>query len=231
MRLIRSKKFRLALVVASVAALAIAAAAALGNVTIYLNNFSKKADYAQIRTAGGGKACGRSYREGAEKLRVIVKKGGNLCEFSPPITGDSDLPDHDVRVQGKFLKDRTPRSQRKGAYIALAVRVAPGERYQFIVKPRTKKWALTRSPNGSGFPKRGREKSIRPLDKNNTLRLRAFGTRIRAYVNGEKVAALRENNPGQVSGRHILFGLGNTHPGKKQIEGLMDNLRVQVPVP
>jgi hypothetical protein len=230
MRITRSHKLRLALFLAALAALGVSAMA-LANVTIYSNSFSSQAQYNQIRKAGGGKACGRSYREAAKKVRVIVNSGDTLCQLRPPVAGDSDLPDHDVRVQGKFLKKKTPKSQRKGAYIAVAVRAGEGERYELSVKPKAKKWFLNRSPKGSGFPKHGKLKQIKPLDRMNTLRLRAFGTRIRAFVNGKKVASMRENDPGEVSGRRILFGLGNSRPAKKSIQGLMDNLRVQVPVP
>lgn len=230
MRTIRNKKLRLIALGAALTALAVAGVA-MANVTIYTNSFSKKSDYKQIRKAGKSKACDRSYRKGAGKIRVIVQKGDHGCSLKPPVASDSDLPDQDVRVQGKFLKDQTPKSQRKGAYISLAVRVGPGARYELQVKPRNKKFFLVRKPAGQGFPIKGKLKKVKPLDQLNTLRLRAFGTRLRAFVNGKKVVSKRESDPGPVSGRRITFGLGNSRPAKKSIAGLMDNLRVQVPNP
>ena len=98
------------------------------------------------------------------------------------------------------------------------------------VKPKARSASST-APEGLRLPGSGKLKQIKPLDKMNTLRLRAFGTRIRAFVNGKKVASKRENDPGEVSGRRILFGLGNSRRAEKSIQGLMDNLRVQVPAP
>ena len=131
----------------------------------------------------------------------------------------------------KFIKDQTPKSQRKGAYLSVGVRVGARHRYQLTVKPKNKNYFLTREPDGPAFPVKGHLNTIKPLDQLNTLRLRAFGTRVDAYVNGKKIASKRESSPGDVAGRRIIFGLGNSRPSKKPIAGLMDNLRVQVPVP
>lgn len=230
MRINPSKKLRLASIVAALVATCAFAAVALANITVYTNNFDRNSDYKQIRKADK-KACDNSYREGAKKIRVDVGHGNHLCGLLPPVSGDSDVPDHDVRVQGKFIKKGTTKSQRKGAYVSLAVRVGAGQRYELTVKPRNKRFSLARIPNGSGFPVEGHLKEIKPFDKMNTLRLRAFGTRIRAFVNGQKVGSKREDNPGEVAGRRIVFGLGNSRPSKQPISGLMDNLRIQVPAP
>lgn len=231
MRFTRNNKLRSVAICGALIGVLALAAVALANVTIYSNSFSSKSDYQQIKATGKSSSCERSFREGAGKVRIVVQRGNRLCQLRPPVAGDSDLPDQDVRVQGKFIKSQTPKSQRKGAYIALAVRVGSGQRYELTVKPKNKKYFLTRSPNGSGFPIEGHLQQIKSLDKPNTLRLRAFGTRIRAFVNGKKVASKRENDPGEVAGRRVVFGLGNSRPSEKPIAGLMDNLRVQVPVP
>lgn len=231
MRFIRNNKLRLAVISAAAFGVLALAAVALANVTIYSNTFSNKSQYRQVTPSGTNNACDRSFRKTAKKIRIVVETGDRLCQLRPPVVADSDRPDQDVQVDGKLIKSETPKSQRKGAFLSLAIRFGPKQSYQLMVKPKSKKYFLTRSPDGPGFPVEGTLNRIRPLDEPNNLRLRAVKNKIRAYINNKKVASKTDNSSGDVTGRRVAFGIGNTRPGKKKVAGLMDNLRVQVPNP
>lgn len=221
----------LTLLIACLAVGACAAAVALANVTIYTNTFKTRPDAAQIKKSSGGKPCKRRWRSKSEKLLVTVDRGERLCSYRPPVTGANGLPDHEVKVITKILKSDTAAGVRTSAYVTLAIRVANDSRYQLEIRPAAQRFKLTRKPDNDKFPISGKSTKIKRLDGRNGLRLRAFGTKIRAYVNGKLVASANEQNPGAVQGRRIEFGLGNHSTKRKPVVGTFDGLEVSVPNP
>lgn len=221
----------LAIVVAAVAILVGSAALALGGVTVYKNSFGSKSQAKQLEKASGGKRCVRGYRERGGKLKLTAKRGPASCTVRPPLEGDLAMPDHEIRVTGVILKKQTPRAARRGAFLSAAVRVGGGDRYELQVKPKGKRFKLTREPDAAGFPIRGKSRKIGAIGERNTLRLRAYGTKIRAFVNGKQVAVTDETNPGQVAGRKLAVGAGTTSGRNKPVVATLDNVAVQVPRP
>jgi hypothetical protein len=217
------------LVVALVAGLA--AAAALATVTVYRNNFSGKAEARELQHVEGS-SCDRSWREGAENLRIKVKKGPEACGYRPPVEGDSDQPDHDWQAKEKLLND-TPKGVRDGAYLAVAVRFGKDAGYELRVFPTTRKYELRRSPSGGGgsFPATGTDPAIKGINKVNVLRLKAKGATVTGLANGKQLAQVTDPNPSDVDGRKLEVAIGHTESSGKPVLAVLDDLALRVPNP
>jgi hypothetical protein len=224
---------RTALVAAAVAALAaLVAASAFAAVAIYDNDFSSRSEVNEVKNAGG-KKCGRKFvHKGARKtMRATVKQGPATCSFRPPVQGDGELPDYEIRLDAKIAKS-TKESVRKGAFLAVSVRAGGGGvGYQLQVFPHKDRFKLTRGPNSNAFPVDGSEVAIGGIGKKNTLRLSVEGARIRATVNGAEVANVTDNDPGAVSGRKLRFAVGGERSSGKDVVGVVKKVRVAVPDP
>ena len=223
------RTFLLVAVPASALALA---AAALAGVIVYANDFSSRAEFREINKSGGGKRCDRSYRKKSEAMRAAVKRGPITCSFRPPVQGDSELPDHDVRLDGKILAS-TANAVRGGAFLELTVRAGGGGvGYSLRVFPEKKRFELVREPGGGGggFPDQGRSSSIKPVNKRNKLRLIAAGADIRAFVNRDEVAKVTDGDPGQVSGRKVRFAVGGEKASAKDVAAVFKRISVGVVV-
>jgi hypothetical protein len=226
----RPKSRTLALLIAGAAALAVAATA-FGSVAIYNNAFPNANSVKEMKQVEGGKPCSKSFRDKSKVMRVAVKRGDRLCAWSPPVQGDRALPDHEFIGVSRVLKEKTPKSVRGSAYMSLQVRFSPKESYELQITPKGKKWKFVRNPDGSGFPFSGKSKAINGLGSKNVLRVRAFGAKIAAYVNGKKLKVLTDNDPGQVEGRKVALGIGSRKNANKGPVGTWDNVRVLVPNP
>jgi hypothetical protein len=219
---------------AAVAAVGLAAtmAAVAVATTVYSNDFTSEGLFDQIVRSGGGKHCEHNYRAKSKTMHISVHGGPATCAFRPPVQGDSELPDHIARVQGKVLK-KTPKSARGGAFIELDVRAGGGGvAYSLLVFPEKKKFELLRGPKGGGdFPVRGKNKAINPTNKPNVLQLSALGAKIVATVNGKEVASVSDSDPGQVTGRKVRFGIGTTKGSSKDVIAVVKRISVAVPTP
>jgi hypothetical protein len=206
------------------------AAAALAGVTVYSNNFSRKAETKQLKHADG-RHCDKRWRRKAESVLVEVKKGPGACGYRPPVEGDTDGPDHDFQAKLKMLK-ATPRGIRGSVYLAVAVRSGKSSRYELRVFPKKHNYELRRAPagGGGGFPKKGTSRAIK-VNKPNVLRLKAVGNTVTAKVNSKKLAQVTDSNAGQVSGRRLEVFVGNKRRTHKDVVASLDNLRLQVPSP
>lgn len=200
-------------------------------VYVYKNSFGSKAAYKAIDQSSGGKNCNRKYSSDSKAMRVQMR-GRTFCEYSPPITGDADQPDHEIVAEGRILKD-TPKNVRKQAYLGVRVRVGDGTYYEFRVTPKGGKYRLTREPagGGSGLPITGSANAIKPLGKNNKLRLRITGGDVTGFVNGNSVVSYSDPNPGQVTGRRVSFGIGSTKKANPGPIGRFSSIKVGVPNP
>jgi hypothetical protein len=218
-------------VIAAVLAAALAVAAtATAAVTVYENNFSSRAEFGEIANSGGGKRCDRSYRKKSKAMRASVQRGPTTCSFRPPVQGDSELPNHVATLDGKILKS-TPNSVRGPAFIEINLRSGGGGvGYSLRVFPEKKRFELIRGPEGGGggFPAQGRSGAIKPVNKRNKLRLTAAGADIVATVNGEKVASVTDDDPGQVTGRKVRFGVGNDKQSGKAVSAVFKRISVGV---
>jgi hypothetical protein len=212
------------------AALAIAVGAAA--TTVYTNNFASQGDFDQIVRSGGGKKCDANYRAKSKTMHVSVHGGPTTCSFRPPLQGDAELPDHIVRVQGKVLK-KTPKSARGGAFLEVDVRAGGGgTAYTLLVFPEKKKWELRRGPEGGGdFPARGKSNAIKPVNKPNVIQLSALGAKVAVAINGKEVTSVTDEDPGQVTGRKVRFGVGTTKGSGKDVIAVIKRISVAVPTP
>jgi hypothetical protein len=225
------KPTRKALAIATAVLLTAALGTALASVTVYDNNFSSRAEFKEIVKSGGGKRCDRTFRRKSKALRAAVKKSPTTCSFRPPVQGDNELPNHEVKLDGKILK-RTPSSLRGGAFIELTIRAGGGGiGYSLRVFPHKKRFELRRGPRGAGFPLEGRSDAIKKINERNQLRLIATGADVRAFVNGKEVARVNDGNPGQVSGRKIRFSVGSQKAKKGNVVATFKKVAVAVPDP
>jgi hypothetical protein len=226
-------RIRTTLIAAVVAVLgAVVAATAFAAVTVYENDFSSRGEVREVKKSGG-KACARKFvHKGSRKsMRVTVKDGPRTCAFRPPVQGDGELPNFELRLDAKIAKS-TGGSVRRGAFLGVLVRVGgSGVGYELRVFPHTDKFKLTRGPNSNPFPVNGTEAAIAGIGKKNTLRLSVDGARVRAKVNGTEVADITDNDPGAVSGRKLRFAVGSERNSGKDVVGVIKNVRVTVPDP
>jgi hypothetical protein len=218
-----------ALAGAGAAIVLVAAAAAT---TVYTNDFATEAEFDQIVRSGGGQHCDRRYRAKSETMHVAVRGGPATCTFRPPLQGDSELPDHIARVQGKVLK-KTAGSARGGAFLEVDLRAGgSGVAYSLLVFPEKRRWELLRGPQGGGdFPVRGKSKAINPINKPNLIQLSAVGAKLVATVNGKEVTSVTDGDPGQVTGRKVRFGVGTAKGSGKDVIAVIKRISVAVPTP
>ena len=228
MPIFKQHSIRVSLVLAALCALLIGAIAAQAAVRVYSNDFSSRTEFAEIERSRG-KACDRRYRKKSKAMLALLKRGPSSCSFRPPVQGDAELPNHRVTVDGKVL-DTTPKSIRGGAFLELTVRSGGGGvGYSLRVFPQRKRFALTRGPEGGDFPVSARSDAVKKIGERNRLELVAGGATIRAFVNGQEVAKVEDQNPGQVTGRKIRFGLGSDEETKKETYGTFKRVSVSVP--
>jgi hypothetical protein len=216
---------------AAALALALAAAVALAGVTVYKNNFSSKAEAKELRHSSG-KHCAKRWRQKAKTVRAQRNRGSGACGYRPPVEGDTAGPDHDFRAKEKLLK-ATPKGIRRSAYVAVAVRSSRSSGYELRIFPKRHKFKLHRVPSGGGggFPAKGRSRAIKGVNKPNVVRLKAFGNRVTARVNGTRLAKVTDSNAGQVDGRKLEVSVGSKRRSNKDVVATFDNLKLLVPNP
>lgn len=205
-------------------------ASATAAVYVYSNNFSSKSDLRELkRKSGGGAACDASRPGKGGFMKIKVSKPA-YCGYVPPVTSDSRQPDIHLKAKGK-IGTSTPGSQRKAAFLAIRVRSGGGENYELMVKPRRRRFELSRSPNTGGVPIKGKAGVLKGIGKNNTLHLQATNKRVIARVNGRKVAKFVDPNPGNVGGRRVMFGVGTTKNSSQPVNARYSKVKVGVPRP
>jgi hypothetical protein len=204
-------------------------AVAFATVTVYQNPFAHRGDVRELKKQGG-KACMREFSRTHNRLVVMATRAPKNCPLRLPVAGDGPRPEHVIKVDTKISKE-TPKSVRRRAYVAVALRVGGKTGYELRVFPKRGRFELLRKPNGAGFPDEGRSRAIHGIGKNNTLRLQTFGRRIVAGVNGRQLASMPDRNSGRVGGRRVQIALGNRGDSRKSTKGTFDRLMVAVPDP
>lgn len=218
------------LIAATALALGVTAGLAVAAVVIYKNEFSSRADFQEIKKEEGGKRCERFGRK-QKAYGVLAKRGRVDCVYRTPVQGDAEQPDHEVEAKAKVLK-KTAKGVRENAYVAVSARADKDSNYQLRVFPARKEWEISRMPDGEGFPIEGMERKINGIGEKNKLRLKVFGNKVTAIVNGVKVAdQVADQRPGDVSGRETRFALGHGKRSKKDVVALFDNVEVRIPNP
>ena len=208
---------------------AILAAAAFAFVQIYKNPFNNRSQYNEIQKVSG-KKCGRAFKEERELMQVKAREGPASCSYKLPVQGSGPRPDHRFEAEARLLRD-THSSIREDAYLSMGLRVGSGKRYELRVDSKDREFELRRKPGGAMFPVAGHNGAITGVGRLNRLRLIAVNDRIRAFVNGTKVADVVDPSPGQVDGAKVYFGVGNQkQTGRKTIANF-DLLRLKVPTP
>jgi hypothetical protein len=217
---------------AVVAALAVASLA-FATVTIYKESFARKGSVRALSQFSGGKRCAIAHHRKSRTLRVRVLRRDVLCAYRPPVVADSAVPDHEINVAVRLAKKQTPRAVRRKSYVAVLLRVDKNSHYQFRVFPHSGRYELLRVPNGGGggFPVTGKSDAVKGIDATNKVRLRAFGARIEAFVNGTRLADVTDADPGQVDGRRIAFGVGSLKDVKGGPLAVFKSVNVRVPDP
>lgn len=223
------KLTRSAIAVTAAVLLTAALGTAIAAVTVYDNGFSNRTEFKEIIKSGGGKRCDRSFRKKGKSMRAAVKRSPTTCSFRPPVQGDTELPNHDVRVDGKILK-KTEKGLRGGAFVEATVRAGGGGvGYTLRIFPHKKRFELRRGPSGGEFPVRGKSNAIKRVNKRNQLRIIASGAGIRALVNGKEVARVEDSNPSQVSGSKIRFAVGSLKERQGSVVATFKKVAVAVP--
>jgi hypothetical protein len=214
-------------------AIAIAAvtvvATALAAVTVYNNPLNTRSDMRELKQSGGGDRCDRAFAKKNKLMRVQVK-GNGLCAYRPPVEGDANAADLQVRAVMKMI-DGGSKATRKGAFLAVGVRAAGDRGYTLEIRPRGKRFKLTRGPDGGDFPISGRDNKVGGFRDKNVLVLRAFNNKVAAIVNGKRVASVTDPNSNQVDGRRVFVGVGSGRNTNNGPVATFEQVSVLVPDP
>jgi len=216
------------ILIATLLSALVAAGLAHGAISVFKTSFDTRADYRSIQELpGNAKECRRSWRE---KTAVgVATEGGKIdCALATPVEGDADQPDHIVQARAKVTK-RTDRKVRRYAYVGVTVRTNRKEGYELRIFPKARHWQLLKSGE---VLEQGRSSEIEGLTRKNRLQISALGDRIKAKVNGRKLAEFRDQNAEQVDGRKTGLTYGDRKRSRHaKVKAFFDKLKVQVPVP
>ena len=221
-----------ALIISVSVALATLAVSALawGVVRVYSNDFSSRGEFREIRKLTGGKQCKKAHEAG-ERFATSVGRGPKECIYRTPVQGDGSGPNHEVEARVKLNKV-TSSKIRKRVYLGIGVRAARRAGYQLRIYPQRQKWELHRTGGGDGFPVKGKLSKIKKAGKSNELRLRAFGNKVSAWVNGERVVKAKvDRDAAAVNGQLTTLLIASTKKTRKRAKGSFDDYRVKVPDP
>lgn len=216
------------LIVPIVLALVLAlAGVAVANVLVYNNNFGKQKDVRQIKKLQGGGKCNGNWRGKQKALGVRVSAGNHNCLFRTPVEGDRNQPDYTIQALGKGQRNTHPRVRNR-FYIGLAARVSRRSGYEMRVFPKPRKFQLLK--NGEEVAG-GEHRAIKPLNRDNVLRLKVQGGIVLAKVNGKRLARFKDQSPEEVDGRRTALTFGSEARPDKDGIGVFDKVKVLVPSP
>ncbi len=202
-------------------------ASAAGVIYVYHNGFGSKAAFKEIKRTGGGNNCDRRWRKRSKSMGVIVQ-GKRLCAFSPPVVGDANQPDHAIAAVGQVQPKKTTKSLRKAAYLAVRLRLGRGDFYELQIRPRGRRYRLLRNPEKGVVSQGAKSNAINSLKEQNRLQLQVKGARVKASVNGRRLATVVDPSPADVRGRRTAFGLGSRKNANGSIAGVFRRVRVGI---
>ncbi len=208
----------------------VVSALAWGVVRVYNNDFSSRTEFREIRKLTGGKQCKKAHEAG-ERFATSAEGGPKECIYRSPVQGDGSGPDQEVEAKVKLNK-ATSSKIRKRVYLGVGVRAAKRAGYQLRIYPQRQKWELHRTGGGDGFPVQGKLGKIKKAGKSNELRLRAFGNKVSAWVNGDRVVkAMVDRDAAEVDGQLTTLLIASTKKTGKRAKGSFDDYVVKVADP
>ncbi len=208
----------------------VCAGTALATVTVYDNPINSGNQMRELKqVTGGSSKCRRDFSTNRKVMRVKVR-GRRLCGYRPPVEGDSNGPDLQLRLVGTILKGTSKRA-RKAGYLAVGVRSAGVRGYTLEVRPRTRRFTLSRGPDSGAFPVGGRSNKIKGVGQRNVISLRAFGNVVIATANGSRLAKVTDPGGNHVDGRRTTFGVGSNKDLNPGPIGRIERVTVTIPNP
>lgn len=202
------------------------AGAAVANVLVFQNNFGKQKDVKRMKKLQGGGKC-KSNWKGKQAFGVRVNSGNRDCLFRTPVEGDAKQPNYTIQAAAKARRKTHKRVQNK-VYIGLAARANRKSAYEIRVFPKPRKFRLLK--NGQNIA-RGTHKAIKPLNRNNLLRLSVERGVVTAKANGKRLAKFNDRAAEEVVGRKTALAFGSEAKANKPGIGVFDNIKVFVPSP
>jgi hypothetical protein len=222
------------LAVSAVASLALAASAGAALIGIYRNPMESQGQREEAVKLSGA----RCERGGSSHVfRVVVGKETRECAYRTPVVG------RDLEIAATMrLLEKTPKSIRNKAFLALTLRAGGGTRYQLAVFPLQRKAQLRKTVPGGKVEYLRIAKNVKTVmgvDGANELRLRAFNIttgpekghcRILGFVGSQQVADFTDSAAGELKGRASGFVVGATKSAKGVV-GTIDDVVIRAPNP
>jgi len=230
--LIKNPLLRAVLAAASLGALAFAANASAGMITIYKNDLDTVDSRAQIHQVPPNANCVRGGSPDAFRFALGAK--AKECFYRVPMVGQNLQVSAVARI---FQK--TPIKVLKRTYAGVSLRQSTdGSRYQLVVWPYTRRFGLRKvQPDGQilNFGSRKAGNKVNGPDKANRLTLRAFNgpkgaAQVIAWVNGHKVATAGDAQGTSLVGRDTTLSIGAKAAARGAI-GSFSGIRVAIPDP
>ena len=110
------------------------------------------------RQVGRRQALRPQLPQEAKSMRAAVKRSPTTCSFRPPVQGDSELPNHDVKVDGQDpQEDAEVDARRRLPRAHASAPAAAGSATRCGCSRSKKRFELRRGPAGGGFPVQGQE--------------------------------------------------------------------------
>jgi hypothetical protein len=230
--LIKNPLLCAALAAVSLGAMAFAASASAGTITIYRNTLTTVDARAQIHQMAPRANCERGGSPKAFRFKLGPK--AKECFYRVPLVGTN------LQVSGtaRIFKSSPPKVLKR-AYAGVSLRQSSdGSRYQFVVWPYTRRYGLRKvQPNGQvvNFGSRKAGRKVNGPGKANRITLRAFtgpkgNTQLVGFANGNKVVAARDEQGNSLIGRDTSFSIG-AKTGARGAIGSFINISVAMPDP
>ena len=230
---------KLTALIALGAALAVAAVAYAGPVTVAFYQFATQSDVLAFQKTFGSK-CDKKWRQN-KSMQITLGAGTSVCAFRTSVVADSS----DLRADAEIsttaaLGTFASKKLQKKAFVGVAARSSETAGYELRVRPFAQSWQLFRDPKGSeGMTlfRSGNGKFIKAGLKGNGLLLRAFdfgsaSTSLTASINGKVVASATDTGNGQPDGRRTVVTTGVKGTGSGSgVVGIFDDVAIKVPNP
>ncbi|HMT06229.1 MAG: hypothetical protein KDB48_09705 [Solirubrobacterales bacterium] len=216
----------------TVGALAFSAGAQASTITIYRNALDSTDSRAQLRQMRVRTNCERGGSPNA--FRFELGRKAEECFYRVPVVGR----DLQVTATARIFKSTPPKVLRR-AYAGVSLRQnTDGSRYQLVVWPSTRRFGLRKVTANGRIVNLGSKRAGRKVNgpgRANKLTLRAFdgrrgGTRLIAWVNGNKVVTAGDEQSANLIGRDTSFSIGAKGGGRGAIGSFVD-LSVAMPDP
>ena len=152
---------------------------AVGEVIVYVNDFSTQGEFREIVRSGGGKRCDKKYREKSKVMLASVKRSPTTCSFraagpgrrraaQPGRLGRRQDPEDDPEGGARQRLHRGHGARRRRRHRLLAADLPPAQALR-----------ARRGPAGGGFPAAGKSDAINKVNERNRIEVIATGAEVR----------------------------------------------------